>query len=210
MSGPGQAPNVPAGIRPVFDEIIAVTDTFCLQHFDAEYAALCVKLAAKLARKRPSPLAAVTAGSGRPASCTRSGGSTSSPTRATSTICAPMSSPNCSASSRRRWPTRAGPSWTRSASVRWTRVQPPRHARQQPDGVAAAGGRPARRCASAAGGAAGAGVATRPDPVRARPGHRRTRRQADHAPTAPALFGSVRFDHGLLDAVDGEGVGAVV
>jgi hypothetical protein len=24
------------------------------------------------------------------------------------------------------------------------------------------------------------------------------------------LFGSVRFDHGLLDAVDGEGVGAVV
>jgi hypothetical protein len=29
-------------------------------------------------------------------------------------------------------------------------------------------------------------------------------------PTAPALFGSVRFDHGLLDAVDGEGVGAVV
>ncbi|WP_414637168.1 hypothetical protein [Actinophytocola sp.] len=46
-----------------------------MQHFDAEYAALCVKLAAKLARKRPSPLAAVTAGSGRPASCTRSGGS---------------------------------------------------------------------------------------------------------------------------------------
>jgi len=57
MSGPAQAPNVPAAIRPVFDEIIAVTDTFCLQHLDAEYAALCLKLAAKLARKRPSPLA---------------------------------------------------------------------------------------------------------------------------------------------------------
>jgi hypothetical protein len=57
MSGPGQAPNVPAGIRPVFDEIIAITDAFCLQHLDAEYAVLCVKLAAKLARKRPSPLA---------------------------------------------------------------------------------------------------------------------------------------------------------
>jgi hypothetical protein len=28
--------------------------------------------------------------------------------------------------------------------------------------------------------------------------------------TAPALFFYVRFDHGLLDAVDGEGVGAVV
>ena len=30
------------------------------------------------------------------------------------------------------------------------------------------------------------------------------------APTAPALFGSVRFDHGLLDAVDSEDVGVVV
>jgi hypothetical protein len=30
------------------------------------------------------------------------------------------------------------------------------------------------------------------------------------SPTAPALFFYVRFDHGLLDAVDGEGVGAVV
>ena len=29
-------------------------------------------------------------------------------------------------------------------------------------------------------------------------------------PTAPALFGSVRFDHGLLDAVDGKDVGAVM
>ncbi len=57
MSGPAQEPKVPAAIRPVFDEIVAVTDTFCLTHLDGEYAALCVKLATKLARKRPSPLA---------------------------------------------------------------------------------------------------------------------------------------------------------
>ena len=37
-----------------------------------------------------------------------------------------------------------------------------------------------------------------------------TGRQTRLRVTAPALFGSVRFDHGLLDAVDGEDVGAVV
>ncbi|MEU5941931.1 hypothetical protein ABZ807_22720 [Micromonospora sp. NPDC047548] len=34
--------------------------------------------------------------------------------------------------------------------------------------------------------------------------------EAARPATAPALFGSVRFDHGLLDAVDGEDVAAVV
>ncbi|GAA0913423.1 hypothetical protein Vau01_052370 [Virgisporangium aurantiacum] len=34
-----------------------MTDAFCDQHLDAEYAELCIKVAAKLARKRPSPLA---------------------------------------------------------------------------------------------------------------------------------------------------------
>jgi hypothetical protein len=33
-----------------------LTDGFCAQHLDAEYAALCRKLVAELARKRPSPL----------------------------------------------------------------------------------------------------------------------------------------------------------
>jgi hypothetical protein len=47
---------VPAAVKPAFDEIVAITEQFCRQHLDAEYAALCVKLAAKLARKRPSPL----------------------------------------------------------------------------------------------------------------------------------------------------------
>jgi hypothetical protein len=35
MSAPAQAPKVLAATRPVFDEIVAVTDTFCLQHLDA-------------------------------------------------------------------------------------------------------------------------------------------------------------------------------
>ena len=37
-------------------EIIKRTDPFCAEHLDAEYAELCRKLVAKLARKRPSPL----------------------------------------------------------------------------------------------------------------------------------------------------------
>ena len=36
-----------------------------------------------------------------------------------------------------------------------------------------------------------------------------THSATDPDPTAPALFFYVRFDHGLLDAVDGECVGAV-
>jgi hypothetical protein len=43
-------------MKAVFDDITSITELFCQQHLDAEYAALCVKLAAKLARKRPSPL----------------------------------------------------------------------------------------------------------------------------------------------------------
>ena len=57
VSAPTQTLKVPAAIRPVFEEVVAVTDAFCVGHLDAEYAALCVKLAARLARKRPSPLA---------------------------------------------------------------------------------------------------------------------------------------------------------
>jgi hypothetical protein len=48
--------KVPAAVRPVFNEITAITRGFCSQHLDAEYARLCDKLAGKLARKRPSPL----------------------------------------------------------------------------------------------------------------------------------------------------------
>jgi len=47
--------------QPAFDEIAGLVEGFCKQHLNAEYADLCRKLAEKLARKRPSPLA-----SGRP------------------------------------------------------------------------------------------------------------------------------------------------
>ena len=47
--------KVPVALRPVFAEITAITSGFCAEHLDAEYARLCGKLAAKLARKRPSP-----------------------------------------------------------------------------------------------------------------------------------------------------------
>ena len=47
--------KVPVAMRPVFDEVTAITSRFCAEHLDEEYARLCVKLAARLARKRPSP-----------------------------------------------------------------------------------------------------------------------------------------------------------
>lgn len=49
--------RVPKALRAEVDGICAVTDELCAQHLDAEYAELCRRLVAKLARKRPSPLA---------------------------------------------------------------------------------------------------------------------------------------------------------
>ncbi|MEM9907138.1 MAG: DUF6398 domain-containing protein [Cyanobacteria bacterium P01_D01_bin.44] len=49
--------KVPKPMQAKFDEITAITDDFCDQHLDAEYKDLSRKLAAALARKRPSPLA---------------------------------------------------------------------------------------------------------------------------------------------------------
>ncbi len=40
------------------DEIVALTRSFCTEHLDEEYGALCAKLVRGLARKRPSPLEA--------------------------------------------------------------------------------------------------------------------------------------------------------
>jgi hypothetical protein len=48
--------NVPAAMKPRYDEITAVTDAFCSQHLNDEYAQLCRQMAAALGRKRPSPL----------------------------------------------------------------------------------------------------------------------------------------------------------
>lgn len=41
---------------PVFDQIVTMTDQFCREKLNEEYAVLCRHLAEKLARKRPSPL----------------------------------------------------------------------------------------------------------------------------------------------------------
>jgi Domain of unknown function (DUF6398) len=49
-------PLVPATAKPAHDVIVGLTDAFCREHLNAEYEALCRKLAAALARKRPSPL----------------------------------------------------------------------------------------------------------------------------------------------------------
>jgi hypothetical protein len=42
--------------RRAHDEIVGMTDAFCREFLDDEYATLCRKLAGILARKRPSPL----------------------------------------------------------------------------------------------------------------------------------------------------------
>jgi hypothetical protein len=49
--------GVPDDLRPRVAEIVAVCDRVCADVLDAEYADLARRLAAKLARKRPSPLA---------------------------------------------------------------------------------------------------------------------------------------------------------
>jgi hypothetical protein len=49
-------------------EVAAITDRVCAEHLDDEYAVLCRKATAALARKRPSPLLR----SGRRASSIRS------------------------------------------------------------------------------------------------------------------------------------------
>jgi hypothetical protein len=48
--------SVPKNMRPRYDEIVALIDTFCGQHLNDEYAQVCRSMTAKLARKRPSPL----------------------------------------------------------------------------------------------------------------------------------------------------------
>lgn len=69
LPAPAAQPSAPKAPRPkpspralkdlttaVLEYIIAEIDLFCREHLNDEYAALCRKLAEKLARKRPSPL----------------------------------------------------------------------------------------------------------------------------------------------------------
>ena len=48
--------TVPKSLKPIYEQIVGMTNAFCEQHLDGEYARLCVKMAASLARRRPSPL----------------------------------------------------------------------------------------------------------------------------------------------------------
>lgn len=49
--------RIPEPLRHDTEEILQLTDPFCAKYLDAEYGELVRKLIAKLARKRPSPLA---------------------------------------------------------------------------------------------------------------------------------------------------------
>jgi hypothetical protein len=49
--------RVPAALQEKYDEIVALTDQFCQQRLNEEYRGLCRRMAAKLCRKRPSPVA---------------------------------------------------------------------------------------------------------------------------------------------------------
>ena len=50
------AESVPKSVKPAYLAIVELTDAVCAAQLDADYAALSRKLAAKLARKRPSPI----------------------------------------------------------------------------------------------------------------------------------------------------------
>jgi len=84
--------KVPESMQALYDEITAMSDAFCKEHLNAEYLELARKMAATLARKRPSPLVNGQAKSWRLALFTRWDKSTSCLTNPTPHICAPM---NC-------------------------------------------------------------------------------------------------------------------
>lgn len=58
MPPKSKSENVPAAIQPHYTAITALTDAFCSQHLNDEYAQMCRAMTATLGRKRPSPLTA--------------------------------------------------------------------------------------------------------------------------------------------------------
>jgi hypothetical protein len=48
--------RAPVALRPVVRSIVAITDAFCAEHLDREYADLSRDVVGRLARKRPSPV----------------------------------------------------------------------------------------------------------------------------------------------------------
>jgi len=51
-----QSESVPSSVEPAYSAIVNLTDTVCNQYLNSEYATLSRRLAATLARKRPSPI----------------------------------------------------------------------------------------------------------------------------------------------------------
>lgn len=49
--------RVPKGMKPVFDDVVSLTDNYCQTHLNEEYAQIVRRTAAALCRKRPSPMA---------------------------------------------------------------------------------------------------------------------------------------------------------
>lgn len=56
MARKTKSETVPEAMKPRYDDIVALTDAFCEEHLNVEYAQVCRQMAATLARKRPSPL----------------------------------------------------------------------------------------------------------------------------------------------------------
>jgi DNA-binding transcriptional ArsR family regulator len=52
----GNVHNVPRRMRERYESVTEITDEFCQQHLNEEYADLSLRMAAALSRKRPSPL----------------------------------------------------------------------------------------------------------------------------------------------------------
>ncbi|MEI7695590.1 MAG: DUF6398 domain-containing protein [Chlorobium sp.] len=51
-----QSESVPKALEPAFSAIVNLTESICKQHLNSDYATLARRLAAALARKRPSPI----------------------------------------------------------------------------------------------------------------------------------------------------------
>lgn len=56
MPRPTKSEKAPKKMQAKFDEIVTLTDAFCKEHLDEEYAQLARQATAALCRKRPSPL----------------------------------------------------------------------------------------------------------------------------------------------------------
>ena len=56
MERSSKSEKIPKQMQSTFDTIVALTDKFCIEHLNDEYAQLARKVTAVLCRKRPSPL----------------------------------------------------------------------------------------------------------------------------------------------------------